>query len=267
MAVNAIENEKGSAMTDITVPATNRSAAAAIRPLWLVIGGLALTGAGLAAGLAWRPVAHPGSAEATQASLASNEAVVDSSTSTGSSNASISDRRGTPVPPATVPAPSRQGVGTSGNPPAPIRSAQRTASLDAQPVAVCSVCGVVESVRETTQKGKGTGLGAVGGAVVGGAVGNQIGHGNGRSLMTILGAVGGGFAGNEIEKNVRSEKVYEVRVRMDDGSVRTVHQKSAPALGKRVSVEGNSLRTLHSRDAGSGANDPGMMRTSVPEGA
>jgi len=247
------------------VPATHLT-----RPLWLVLGGLALTGAGLAAGLAWRPAAHedsPGSTQATQASLASNETVVDASTPSRGDNAAAV-RQGMPVPAMTQVSPSPK-VADKGNSQASatVRPAEHqhatSASIDTRAVAVCSVCGVVESVHETTQKGKGTGLGAVGGAVVGGAVGNQMGHGNGRSLMTMLGALGGGLAGNEIEKNARSEKVYEVRVRMDDGSVRTVRQKSAPALGKRVAVEGNSLRSLHSRDTGSDANDARMMRTSA----
>src|SRR5436190_154739 len=101
-----------------------------------------------------------------------------------------------------------------------------TSPLATQPVAVCTQCGVIEGVREVQQKGTGTGLGAVGGAVVGGAVGNQIGKGSGRTAMTVLGAIGGGLAGNEVEKRVRSETVYEVRVRMDDGSVRTLTQKT-----------------------------------------
>jgi outer membrane lipoprotein SlyB len=58
--------------------------------------------------------------------------------------------------------------------------------------------------------------------------------------------VGGGFAGHEIEKRVRAETVYEVKVRMDDGRVRTLTQKSAPRVGARVTVDGGVLRTLSS---------------------
>jgi outer membrane lipoprotein SlyB len=75
--------------------------------------------------------------------------------------------------------------------------------------------------------------------------------------MTILGAVGGGLAGNEIEKNVRKETVYEVRVRMDDGSVRTLTQKTAPTPGTRVTVDGNALRTTSAPQG-----EPQMQRTS-----
>jgi hypothetical protein len=38
------------------------------------------------------------------------------------------------------------------------------------------------------------------GAVVGGVLGNQVGHGDGKTLATIIGAVGGGYIGNEIAK-------------------------------------------------------------------
>ena len=107
----------------------------------------------------------------------------------------------------------------------------------------CAECGVVESVRSVTRKGQGTGLGAVAGGVVGAAVGNQAGKGNGRSAMTVLGAVGGGFAGNEIEKRSRSVTIHEVRVRMDDGTLRTIEQSQPDAhAGERVIVQGNTLK-------------------------
>jgi outer membrane lipoprotein SlyB len=114
--------------------------------------------------------------------------------------------------------------------------AQRVAS-------VCSTCGKVESVAAVKQKGEGTGIGVVGGAVVGGLLGSQVGGGNGKNVATVLGAVGGGVAGNEVEKRARATTVYQVRVRMDDGSVRTVTQSSAPAVGQKVTVEGSTLRS------------------------
>jgi len=112
---------------------------------------------------------------------------------------------------------------------------------------ICADCGVVESVRSVQKKGDGTGLGAVAGGVVGGALGNQMGKGSGRSAMTVLGAVGGGFAGHEIEKRARSEVVYEVRVRMDDGRMRTLQQRSVPAVGTRVELEGSVLKPIGTR--------------------
>ncbi|MDP1690612.1 MAG: glycine zipper 2TM domain-containing protein [Burkholderiaceae bacterium] len=107
---------------------------------------------------------------------------------------------------------------------------------------VCATCGKVESVSAVKQKGQGTGLGVVGGAVVGGLLGSQVGGGSGKNVATVLGAVGGGVAGNEVEKRARGTTVYQVHVRMDDGSLRTVTQSTAPAVGQKVTVEGSTLR-------------------------
>ena len=84
----------------------------------------------------------------------------------------------------------------------------------------------------------------VGGAVVGGLLGNQIGNGSGRSLATVAGAVGGGFAGNEIEKRTRTNTTYEVRVRMEDGHVRTFPYNNPPNwnTGDQVRVVDGYLR-------------------------
>lgn len=111
---------------------------------------------------------------------------------------------------------------------------------------VCHECGVVENVQEVTVKGQGTGLGAVAGGVLGGVLGHQVGRGSGKDLMTIAGAVGGAFAGHQVEKNVRSEKEYQVTVRFDDGNVRTFNQKSSTGWrnGDRVRLDGGNLRTL-----------------------
>jgi outer membrane lipoprotein SlyB len=104
--------------------------------------------------------------------------------------------------------------------------------------AKCADCGVIESTREITTKGEGTGIGAVGGAVVGGLIGNQVGSGRGNTAATVIGAVGGVIAGNEIEKRVKSTKGYEVTVRFDDGSSRVISEANAPAwrTGDHVKV-------------------------------
>jgi outer membrane lipoprotein SlyB len=59
----------------------------------------------------------------------------------------------------------------------------------------------------------------------------------------VLGAVGGGWAGNAVEKNIKKDTIYQVRVRMQDGSTRTLDQASAPAVGSKVTVEGGTLRS------------------------
>lgn len=112
-------------------------------------------------------------------------------------------------------------------------------------VSVCAVCGSVESVTavQRSTKPEGPGIGTVAGGVLGAVLGNQVGHGGGRTAATIIGAVGGGFAGNAIEKNVRKETVYQVGVRMEDGSRRTVEVAQPPSVGARVTVDGSSLRS------------------------
>ncbi|SFF82786.1 Glycine zipper 2TM domain-containing protein [Duganella sp. CF458] len=107
------------------------------------------------------------------------------------------------------------------------RYAEAQAPAPAPAPAACHSCGVVEAVKAVTQRGQGSGLGAAGGALVGGLLGNQVGGGNGRKLATVAGAVGGAVVGNQVEGNMKSTTTYQVRVRMDDGKVRTVSSSSA----------------------------------------
>ena len=107
---------------------------------------------------------------------------------------------------------------------------------------ICTNCGTVESVRQVELEGQGTGLGAVAGGVAGGLLGNQFGSGKGKTAMTVIGAVGGGLAGNQVEKKARSETVYRVSVRMQDGSVGTFQQSQPFAVGTKVVVDGQTLR-------------------------
>jgi len=123
--------------------------------------------------------------------------------------------------------------------PAPTPYAQAPAP---RPVPVCKTCGRVESVRPVQVQQPASGVGAVAGGVLGGVLGHQIGNGNGRTAATVLGAVGGGFAGNEVEKRVHTKTVYEVGVRMRDGSLRHVQTASAPPVGKPVTLQNGVLR-------------------------
>lgn len=122
-------------------------------------------------------------------------------------------------------------------PPAKSSAASRP-RLFGSMAASCTDCGTVESIRAVEVPGKGTGLGAVGGAVVGGILGNQVGHGRGRTAATVVGAGAGAYAGNEIEKNANKATRYEVRVRMNDGTLRTYYENAQPALniGQKVRV-------------------------------
>ncbi len=100
----------------------------------------------------------------------------------------------------------------------------------------CMDCGSIENVREVEQKGQGSWIGPVAGGVGGAILGKQMGKGAGNTIMTVLGAAGGAYAGHEIEKRVRSTKHWDVSVRLEDGSLRTVSYDTLPAwrIGERV---------------------------------
>lgn len=135
--------------------------------------------------------------------------------------------------------------------PAPVKTVQRAPVVVAQArPAACASCGTVEAVTAVQKQGQVNGvavgnttigLGTVAGGVVGGLLGNQVG-GRGNTAATVLGVAGGAFAGNAIEKNMKKVTVYEVRVRMDDGSTRHMEVSSAVPVGSRVTVEGKNLR-------------------------
>jgi outer membrane lipoprotein SlyB len=108
----------------------------------------------------------------------------------------------------------------------------------AQAPRTCDNCGRIESVQAIQQQAQPSGVGVVAGAVLGGVLGNQVGGGNGKKLATVAGAIGGGFAGNEIEKHSRSATTYQVRVRMDNGTIRTFPYNNQPNwnIGDRIKV-------------------------------
>lgn len=109
--------------------------------------------------------------------------------------------------------------------------------------AICGNCGTIESVHAIQQAAQPNGIGAVAGVVLGGILGNQVGGGNGKKLATVAGAVGGGFAGNEVEKRTRTTTSYEIRVRMEDGSMRNFSDSGQAGWqsGDRVRVVNGSL--------------------------
>jgi outer membrane lipoprotein SlyB len=113
----------------------------------------------------------------------------------------------------------------------------------AAPAPACKNCGVVDGVRVVTQRASGSGVGAAGGAVVGGLLGNQVGGGHGKDLATIAGAIGGAVVGNQVEGNMKATKSYDVTVRMNNGSTRTIHTTSANwQAGDRVRIVNGQLR-------------------------
>ncbi len=124
------------------------------------------------------------------------------------------------------------------------QAAQQAAQQPPQHAAVCSTCGTVEAILAVRREGRGTGIGAVGGAVADGVVGNQFGRGGSRrTAMTLLGALGGGLAGNSVEKHIRSETDYSVRVHMENGHTRYFTYKNPPPFqqGERVHISNGTL--------------------------
>jgi len=227
-----------------------QQASSASKPLWAAVGILGVAVLAMGGTMIYQMRNPP--AAAAPVALAAPQSAVTAAPPTAAAVATAADdlaekpiaapAKPAPVPtkkvvkptPKPVPAPSYAGVSPAPAPyPAPV------------PVVVCHACGAVESVTpvERSTKPAGVGIGTVAGGVLGAVLGNQVGHGGGRTAATILGAVGGGFAGNAIEGHVRKETVYQVGVRMEDGSQRMVEVARPPSVGSRVTVEGNVLRT------------------------
>jgi outer membrane lipoprotein SlyB len=107
------------------------------------------------------------------------------------------------------------------------------------------VLGVVESVREISEAAKtSNGIGPIVGGIAGALLGNQFGHGNGRSVMTVAGAAGGALLGTKVEKDTRGTKHWEILVRLDDGTTRTLTSQVAPFWhgGERVRMIDGKLQ-------------------------
>jgi len=218
----------------------------------LAAGGAALVAVGLAAGLTLRsapnasapePAATAAQTTAPGATPAPATAPVVASTMLANDGVAPPQPAAPTQPAAPVQAQAPDPAPAAAPAPAPApRHTARNTSRQAYAAAACTQCGTVEAVHAVKVKGQGSGVGAVAGGVLGGALANQMGHGNGKAALTVLGAVGGAFGGNEVEKHVRATTAYDVTVRMQDGSVRTVRQQSAPAIGERVLVEGDTLR-------------------------
>lgn len=111
----------------------------------------------------------------------------------------------------------------------------------------CPDCGVISAINMVEVKGQGSGLGAVAGGVAGAVIGNQVAEDSKhRDLVTIAGAAGGAIAGHEIEKHAKTQKRFDMAVRMDDGSTKTVSSESEPVLkvGQRVRVTQAGVQPL-----------------------
>ena len=111
----------------------------------------------------------------------------------------------------------------------------------------CSNCGRVEQIRAIEKSDWKKYAAPAAGAVVGGVVGNQFGGGSGKTALTVVGALGGALGGHKVEEKTR-DKVYEVVVKMDDGSHRTVTYQSSPPVreGDRVKLRDGQLVLVES---------------------
>jgi outer membrane lipoprotein SlyB len=113
-----------------------------------------------------------------------------------------------------------------------------------QPIVKPGLLGIVQSVREVEQKGDAKGVGAVGGGLAGAVLGHNIGDHN--KLVTILGAAGGAFVGNQVEKQARATKHWELTVRYDDGTTQTFASEAQPFWhqGDRVRLYEGKLQPV-----------------------
>ena len=113
-----------------------------------------------------------------------------------------------------------------------------------KPVVKPGLLGTVVGVREVEQKGDAKGIGAVGGGVAGAVLGHNIGDHN--KLVTVLGAAGGALLGNQIEKQARATKHWELTVRYDDGTTQVFNSDTAPFWhqGDRVRLYEGKLQPV-----------------------
>jgi outer membrane lipoprotein SlyB len=107
----------------------------------------------------------------------------------------------------------------------------------------CLDCGVVANVRQVTNEAKPSGAGAVIGGLAGAVLGSNVGRGNTRTVASIAGAIGGGLLGNSIEKSRSQTTGYEVTLRMDDGSTRTIAADTMPSwrIGDKVRLVSGAI--------------------------
>ena len=221
-----------------TTPNTNTSAAAGLpRGIWIGGGLMALTIIALATTLVVKGNSDSASAD-TAAPLVATTTTPGAPTTEQSSVAN---------PSATGTTPANESARPVHHTATPVHHETARDGAPQQVAAaapVCTTCGVIDGYSPVKVQGQNNGIGAVAGGLGGALVGSKIaGRGN-HTLGGAIGAVGGGLLGNAIESHERTSTVYDVRVRMADGSVRTVRQAAVPTVGQRVNVEGNTLKAI-----------------------
>ena len=224
-------------MNTTTTPSPERSIASGIhRGVWIGGGLMALTIIALATTLV----------------VKNNNTDALPDTAAGPSTATVVAADTAPVATApeqsavAKPAPVHESTRPVHHTPAPAHheAAQDNASQQVAAAPVCTTCGVVDGYSAVKVQGQNNGVGAVAGGLGGALIGSKIaGRGN-HTLGGAIGAVGGGLLGNAIESHERQTTVYDVRVRMADGSIRTVRQATIPNVGQHVNVDGHTLRPI-----------------------
>jgi outer membrane lipoprotein SlyB len=140
----------------------------------------------------------------------------------------------TPVQPVAS-TPEKQPVKPAQQPKQQVASAKPAPAP--RPVSVCKDCGTIVEVKEVDVPGKGTGIGAVAGGVGGAVIGRQVGE---NRTGTAIGAVVGAVAGHQIERQARMHKRYDITVKMNDGSIRSLSDESGTPVtlksGDKVKV-------------------------------
>jgi hypothetical protein len=118
----------------------------------------------------------------------------------------------------------------------------------------CAACGVIESIKQTTEKqnwtplGMGVGVGGAPPSGLGDAPGAvssfQIGPGFSNQGLVLLGAAGG--SSYRKSPNSYDKPRWEVTVKLDGGGVRLVNLAYEPYVreGDRVRVSGNNVELL-----------------------
>ena len=232
----------------------NRSTASGIhRGVWIGGGLMALTIIALATTLVVKnndALTDPATTAATSTAAAPLVAANTTPTSGQPSVASQAPGATTTAPigtPATPPINESARPVHYAPPPAHHEGARDYPPQQVAAVAACATCGVVDGYSIVKVQGQNNGVGAVAGGLGGALVGSQIAGRSNHTLGGIVGAIGGGLIGNAVETHQRTITEYDVRVRMADGSIRTVRQSTVPNVGQRVNVEGHTLHPIEAQ--------------------
>ncbi len=120
--------------------------------------------------------------------------------------------------------------------------AKRLSSL--RPAVACSDCATVLAVNRVEVEGDGSYVGGtVAGGLLGAVLGSQVGKGSGRTAAQVVGTVGGAVLGREIQKRGDKKQVYEVQLRMQDGSQQMLSFDNPPDFkaGDKVRLRDGQL--------------------------